>query len=525
MTFPPFARQALRRAERHRSELRRPLVGLVRRVRRWLSTILATGLVATLGSCGTVDEPQAVAANEARTNRPNVILIVVDDLGYGDIGAYDGDIPTPNIDAIARSGTRYTAAYSTAPICSPSRAGLLSGRFQGRFGFYFNLVGRETGMPSSETTLAEVAKQADYRTGMVGKWHVGEGAGIGPLDQGFDSFYGFMGGATSYFPDGTEGLITANTGPDHLITREKFPILDGRTVVRPTGNITDVFTDKALEFISSSRERPFFLYLAYNAPHTPLQATAEEVAPFADDPSPFSRVYKAMMATLDKNIGRLTDTLRSLGLDKNTIVIFVSDNGCPNYDRGACTNAPFSGWKAFPLEGGTRIPYIVNWPGHIEGGRVSDEPTSTLDIMPTIAAAIGRPAPAGSEGRNLLAATGPQADRPLFWRMGPNHWTRQGQWKLITINKAADTQDLSEITGKALTKDLDPHSSFGQWDMLFNLYRDPAEQYDVGPERQQIVERMTGEFEEWDRSNVPPVFPSRREFRTEMNGKKVQLIF
>jgi arylsulfatase A-like enzyme len=478
-----------------------------------------------LPGCTTVEEPQATKAADARAERPNVILIVADDLGYGDIGAYGGDIPTPNIDALARSGTRYTSAYSTAPICSPSRAGLLSGRFQGRFGFYFNLVGRETGMPASETTLAEVAREADYRTAMVGKWHVGEGAGLGPLDQGFESFYGFMGGATSYFPDGTEGLVTANTGPDHLITRAKFPILDGSRIVHPAGNLTDVFTDKALEFVSANRERPFFLYLAYNAPHTPLQATGEEVAPFADDPSPFSRVYKAMMATLDRNIGRLTASLRSLGLDRNTIVIFVSDNGCPNYDRGACSNAPFTGWKAFPLEGGTRVPYIVNWPGRVPAGRVSDAPTSTLDIMPTIAAAIGQPAPPGSEGRNLLAASDAKADRPLFWRMGPNHWMRQGQWKLISINKAADIQDLSEVTGKALTRDLDPHPALGQWNLLYDLYRDPKEQHDLSSDHQAIAEAMTREFEAWDRSNVPPAFPSRREFRTEMNGKKVQLIF
>jgi arylsulfatase A-like enzyme len=467
----------------------------------------------------------AAAAPNPRDDKPNIILIVADDLGYGDLGAYGGHIPTPNIDALARSGIRYDSAYATAPICSPSRAGLLSGRFQGRFGFYFNLVGRETGMPASETTIAEVAKQAGYRTALIGKWHVGEGPGLQPLDQGFDSFFGFLGGATSYFPDGTKGLVTADTGSDRLVTRARFPIMRGRTIVDPPGNITNVFTGEAVKFIAANRDQPFFLYLAYNAPHMPLEATAEDVKPFANDPSAYSRVYKAMMTTLDKGVGRVVDEVRSLGLEKNTIILFISDNGCPNYDRGACSNAPFSGWKAFPLEGGIRVPFILSAPGRVKAGQVSHQPISTLDIMPTIAAAVHRPAPAQSEGRNLLTAKLATADRKLYWRMGPNHWMRDGAWKLIVINKAATVQSLSDVTGKGLAEGVPPGSPLGQWQILFNLDRDIGEMHDVAAQHADIVSSLQRGYEVWNRKNIDPIFPSRREFRTEMAGKKVQLIF
>jgi len=490
---------------------------------RCLVTMLAT---AALVSCSTPARQTTALAPGPRAASPNIILIVADDLGYGDLSAYGGNIPTPHIDALARSGIRYSAAYATASICSPSRAGLLSGRFQGRFGFYFNLVGRETGMPNGETTIAEIAKQAGYRTAMVGKWHVGEGPGLEPLDQGFDSFFGFLGGATSYFPDGTPALVTADTGADKLVTRARFPILRGREVVKPPGNITDVFTDEAVRFIDSSREQPFFLYLAYNAPHMPFQATAEEVAPFAETPSLYSRVYQAMVATLDKGIGRVMEALRVRGLESNTIIFFISDNGCPNYTHGACSNAPYSGWKAFPLEGGIRVPFMVSALGRVRPGQVETRTVSTLDIMPTIAAVLGQEAPAKSEGQDLFASRGASAERALYWRMGPNQWARQGPWKLITINKAAEVQSLSEVVGKPLPNAvLSGVSPLGQWQLLFNLEVDPGETQDIAERHPAPVQLLKQGFTNWDEKNVAPIFPSRREFRTEMVDKKVQLIF
>ena len=494
--------------------------------RRALTTA-ATALAAiALGACAAPRERTAAPPPTAAADQPNIILIVADDLGRGDLSAYGSAIRTPHIDALARSGIRYEVAYSTAPICSPSRAGLLSGRFQGRFGFYYNLVGRDVGMPAGETTLAEVAKQANYQTAMIGKWHVGDGAGRHPLDQGFDSFFGFLGGATSYYPDGTKGLVTAFTGDDKAVTRARFPILRGRTIVDPPGNITDVFTDEAVKFIDASHDRPFFLYLAYNAPHMPLVATEEDVRPFADDPSPYSRVYKAMMTKLDSGVGRVVNAVHQHGLDRRTIVFFISDNGCPNYNRGACSNAPFAGWKAFPLEGGVRVPFILSAPGRVKGGQVEARPISTLDIMPTMASAMHRPAPPQSEGRNLLAPSTLSADRTLFWRMGPNHWARRGPWKLITINKAAEVQTLADVMGKPLP-DGTPNgiSPLGQWQMLFDIIRDRGEASDLSSRHPEAIADLERRFDRWDEKNIPPAFTSRREFRTEIDGKKVQLLF
>jgi arylsulfatase A-like enzyme len=494
--------------------------------RRALTTASTALAAIALGACATPRERAAATPPAAATDQPNIILIVADDLGHGDLSAYGGAIRTPNIDALARSGIRYDTAYSTAPICSPSRAGLLSGRFQGRFGFYYNLVGRDVGMPAEETTIAEVAKQANYQTAMIGKWHVGDGVGRHPLDQGFDSFFGFLGGATSYYPDGTKGLVTTDSGEGKLITRKRFPIMEGRETVNPPGNITDVFTDRAVKFVGSRHDRPFFLYLAYNAPHSPYAATTEDVQPFAKDPSPQSRIYKAMMTKLDQNVGRLMGALKAHGLDRRTIVFFISDNGCPNYAEGACSNAPFAGWKAFPLEGGVRVPFILSAPGRVKRGQVEARPISTLDIMPTMAAAMHRPAPPQSEGQNLLAPSALSADRTLFWRMGPNHWTRSGPWKLITINKAAEVQTLADVMGKPLPDGTQIGiSPLGQWQMLFDIVRDRGEANDLSSQHPEVVADLERRFDRWDEKNIPPAFTSRREFRTEIDGKKVQLIF
>lgn len=517
------------------------VIALGRGTGRALVRRLTTGTCLLFAGLGLQPSPLLISQAEAKVplaasrksvqsrmdEAPNIIVIVADDLGYRDLGAYGGKVRTPNIDALARSGIRYDTAYATAPTCSPSRAGLLSGRSQQRFGFYFNLTGREeaVGMPGSETTIAEVAKRANYRTAMVGKWHVGSASGGHPLDQGFDSFYGFMGGATRYYPDGATGLVDADAGADSLVTRAKFPIIDGHTIVTPQGNLTDVFTNQAVDFIRKNRQQPFFLYLAYNAPHMPLQATEDDVKPFAGLPV-FDQVYHAMMTTLDRDVGRVTGELRALGLSRKTIVIFVSDNGCPNYVRGACSNAPLSGYKAYPLEGGSRVPFILSAPGRVRAGQVEKRPISTLDIMPTIAGALQQPAPAESEGVNLLPTVRTNSDRALFWRMGPNYWVRQGPWKMIVINKADSVQDLKEVIGKPMATDVGvDESPLGQWKMLFNLDRDIGEKTDVSAQNPEVVARLEALYQQWNARNIDPAFTSRREFRTDMDGKKVQLIF
>jgi arylsulfatase A-like enzyme len=493
---------------------------------RFLSTISAVTLVAGgVSAPVTAAAPASPAAVKA-ARAPNVILIVADDLGFSDIGAYGGAIPTPNIDALAASGVRYDAAYSTAPICSPSRAGLLSGRAQTRFGFHFNVVQRQdVGMPGSETTIAELARSAHYRTGIVGKWHVGEGEGMHPLEQGFERFYGFLGGATAYYPDGTKGIVGLGTAEDKLITRARFPIMDGQREVKPKGNITDVFTTRAIDFVRANRRQPFFLYLAYNAPHTPLQATESDLKRFAGEGRVVDQLYRATITRLDDNVGRLLRELERLKLADNSIVLFVSDNGCPNYLNGACSNAPFSGFKAFPLDGGTHVPFIVRAPGRIAGGQVNRDAVSTLDVMPTIAEAARVPVPSGSEGHSLFGRG--EENRILLWRMGPNYWMRHGRWKLISINRSQTTQDVTEVAGKRRNEmhPIPSGSPDGQWKMLFDLAADPGEKNNLAAAHPEVVAKMEALYAAWDAGNKSPEFPSLRDYRTMINGEKVQLIF
>lgn len=491
-------------------------------MKRWIAAV-ATGFlgVACMG----------FAAPAKRTDtRPNVIVILADDLGYGDLGAYGGKvIPTPNIDALARSGVRYTDAYATAAVCAPSRAGLLTGRHQSRFGFEFNPVGRDeqTGVPVNETSIAQVMKSAGYTTSMIGKWHTGQAPGFHPLDRGFDSFFGFLGGAASYYADPAESAMQADTGADGAMNRTRFPVIRDHQIIDQKGYLTDVFTDEAGKFIAANRDKPFFLYLAYNAPHTPLQAPKAYTDRFADIASPHQRLYAAMVSSLDDNIGRLRQTLRDEGLERDTVVILLSDNGCPNYIRGACSNAPLAGYKAFPWEGGVRVPFMISAPGRLPAGVVSNREVSTLDIMPTLARLSDAPKPVGAEGQDLLGKPAPKgkaAERALFWRMGPNYAVRDGRWKLLVVNKSDTVQDMDNILGAPVPDGIKAEvSPLGQWVLLFDVAADPGEKHDLAARHPKVVARLSKAFSTWDKANIDPMFTSRRQFRSEVDGRKVQL--
>ena len=486
-----------------------------------LIVLIAAGLAS---ACATNAPPDAPSA-DAAPRRPNIVIILADDLGYGDLGAYGGRlVPTPHIDALARGGVRYAAGYTTAAVCAPSRAGLLSGRNQSRFGFEFNPVGRDEriGMPPGETTFAELARSAGYRTALFGKWHVGQAAGFHPLDQGFDQFVGLLGGATNYFPDGAEGISRAETGADRLTTRARFPLYRGRDLIDPPGDLTDLLTEEAVGFIRANRARPFLLYLAHLAPHTPLQAPQAAAARHAHIASPHQRIYAAMVEKLDSSVGRVVAELRARGLERDTVILFLSDNGCPNYVRGACSNAPLSGHKAFPWEGGLRVPFILAAPGRIAGGRIEQRPVSSLDILPTVAALAGVAAPAAAEGRNLLARA--TDGRSLFWRMGPNFAVRQGRWKLIVVNRSDRVDDLTNLLGAPVPDGIRAEvSPLGQWELLFDVEADPGEHRDLAARHPEVVARLRADFAAWNAANVEPIFTSRRQFRAEVNGRRVQL--
>jgi arylsulfatase A-like enzyme len=341
-----------------------------------------------LGSMG------LAVAGAATPPRPNLIIILTDDQGFGDVG-FNGckDIPTPNLDALARRGVQFTNGYVSYPVCSPSRAGLLTGRYEQRFGHERNPAfepdNRRSGLPLAETTLADALGKVGYRSGIIGKWHLGAHPDLHPLRRGFDEFYGMLGGGHRYLPE--ELTIKETRDAKNEAESYRLWIMRDQAPVRTTQYLTDEFSDEAVRFVARHKDRPFFLYLAYNAPHAPLQATDEYLSRFAGIADPRRRTYAAMVSAVDDGVGRLLEELRRQGLEENTLVFFLSDNGGPSADN-ASSNAPLRGNKSDPWEGGIRVPFAAQWPGHLPAGVKYDQPVLSLDIFATIAALAGAPA-------------------------------------------------------------------------------------------------------------------------------------
>ena len=366
--------------------------------------------------------------------RPNILLILSDDQGYADVGAQGcKDFATPHLDSIARNGVRLTNGYVSAPQCAPSRCGLLTGRYQQRFGYEYNNDAAGAGLPLTETTIADRLKGAGYATGIIGKWHLGKEEPFHPLNRGFTEFYGFLGGGHKYL------------APTSRAAKEREKDLwRNREPVQHTKYLTDMFGDEAVAFVDRHSKEPWFLYLAFNAPHVPNEATPEYLARVANITNDTRRVYAAKVTALDDNVGRVLAKLRETGQDGHTLIVFLSDNGAPlGHANGGC-NAPFSGQKGDTLEGGIRIPFFVQWKGVLPAAKVFDGPVISLDLAPTFLAAAGVPVPADAklDGVNILPALegqAPIASRPLFWRFNfpPNQEQffkmaiREDDWKLV----------------------------------------------------------------------------------------------
>jgi len=383
----------------------------------------------------------AGAALAPPARKPNIIFIVADDLGYGELGCQGNpEIDTPHIDSIARNGVRFTQGYVTAPVCCPSRAGFMTGRYQTRFGHEFNLIGRENlkpdaGLPLDEVTLGDCLKRAGYATGLIGKWHLGGSSRYHPLRRGFDEFYGFLHEGHFYIPPPYRGLITrlrVNEPPYD----DANPILRGEKPVEEREYLTDAFTREAVAFIDRHKERPFFLYLAYNAVHSPMQAKVSDVRRFQDSiHDEQRRVFAGMLAPMDAGVGAVLDRLRKYNLDRDTLVLFISDNGGPTAELTS-SNKPLRGGKGQLWEGGIRVPFLAQWPGTIPAGQVIEHPVCAMDVFPTAAAAAGAELPGKPlDGVNLLPlATGRSAKLPresLYWRYGMNVALRKGEWKIV----------------------------------------------------------------------------------------------
>lgn len=416
----------------------------------------------------------------AAADRPNILLIVGDDMGYADVGFHGcKDIPTPHLDALAAAGVRCTQGYVTGPYCSPTRAALLTGRQQNRFGHEYNPNGNN-GLPLTETTLPERLAKAGYVTGMVGKWHLGARPEQTPTRRGFTEFFGFLGGAHSYF----------NTGS----------ILRGTASVKEMDYTTDAFGREASAFVRAHKDKPWFLYLAFNAVHTPMDATDARLAKFASITDKKRRTYAAMMSALDDNVGRVRQALKESGQEERTLILFVSDNGGPTMNgttTNGSSNAPLRGSKRTTLEGGIRVPFLVAWPGQVKPA-VYESPVVQLDLHATALAAAGISVgpEAKLEGVDLLpyfaGATKSAPHDALYWRFGAQMAIRQGDWKLVRYDGNADTN-----TGKA-----QPVSTA----KLYDLSKDIHEDKDLAAEQPEKVKQLQARWDEWNRSNSKPLW-------------------
>ena len=376
--------------------------------------------------------------SEQRQKQPNIVLLFSDDAGYADFGFHGSKVmKTPNLDKLAAQGIKFSQAYVSDPTCGPSRAGLLTGKYQQRFGFEENNVpgymsknsaadGREMGIPLDEKTMGDYLKKQGYATAFYGKWHVGGADKFHPLKRGFDEFYGFRGGARSYFayskaPASELDLMERNFGE----------------MAEHEGYLTDVLADEAIDFIDRQvkEDKPFFTFLSFNAVHTPMDATPEDLAQFPQLTGK-RKTVAAMTLALDRASGKILDKLEALGIADNTIVVFTNDNGGPS-DRNASDNAPLSGTKSNHLEGGIRVPFLMKWPNHLPQGATYLNPISLLDLLPTFYAAAGGNAKAieNIDGVDLMPfLTSKTDDRPheiLYWKKEVRATIRVGDWKMM----------------------------------------------------------------------------------------------
>lgn len=465
--------------------------------------------IASLAACTaendmTVQSTQTAATNVApmKLDRPpNIIVILTDDQGYADVG-FNGstEIPTPNIDRIAYEGVRFDQGYVSFPVCGPSRAGLLTGRYQSRFGYDLNASENprdpNAGLPLSENTIADVLKPAGYTSAIIGKWHMGNHPNFHPFERGFDEFYGFTNGGHNYFLDRLRPIPIdeAKNGGELYQTW----LMVGREQVETSGYLTDWLSDKAVDFVERRKDEPFFLYLAYNAPHVPMQATQKYLDRFAHIEDERRRTYAAMISAVDDGVGDLLNKVDELGLAEDTIVFFLSDNGGPQ-QRAAngSINLPLRGGKGHLYEGGIRVPFAMRWTGRIPAGMDYPHPVIALDIMATATAVNGITPPATSalDGANLVPfLAGNMGNRmphqQLFWRYPKN------------------TRDNAQIGRRAAVEGSDKFVQYQRNRMLFDLEQDIGEQNNLRRSNPKRLSEIEEAWQDWnaqmaDESAIP----------------------
>ncbi|MBL9116512.1 MAG: sulfatase [Verrucomicrobiaceae bacterium] len=442
-----------------------------------------------------------VAVSLTAAERPNVLIIVADDLGYNDVGFNGGkDIATPHLDKLAARSVRCTNGYVSHPFCSPTRAGLLTGRYQHRFGHENNPAwlpqSTKDGLPIDQITLPQLLKRAGYATGHVGKWHLGAHPQFHPMKRGFDESFAALGGGHLYFADGKGG------------EEYKIPLNRNGVDEPQRGYLTDQFGDEAAAYVQRHADgKPWMLYLAFNAPHTPLQAPENWLAKFADITDKNRRTYAAMVACMDDNIGKVLSALETTKQSENTLVTFVSDNGGPHLARKGngmtdfADNSPLRGCKGDVYDGGIRVPFLVSWPAKLKPS-VYSQPVIALDFFATsVSVASGEmPTDRAMDGVNLIPyLAGEKNEAPhkiLFWRSGGLnglHGARMGDWKYVAA------------AGKA------PE--------LYDLASDIGETKNLASEKPDVLKKLQDAVAEWEKGTVPPVFDGAKQGKPKTKKK------
>jgi arylsulfatase A-like enzyme len=456
---------------------------------------------------------------------PNIVLLVADDLGYGELGCQGNpEIPTPHIDSLAEHGVRFTQGYVTAAFCSASRAGLMTGRYQTRFGYEFNPIGSQNedpdaGLPVSEITIADVLVNSGYVTGMFGKWHLGGTAKYNPIRRGFDEFFGFL-HEGHYFvpqpytestttwlrrkvlPGGGEGRWVSedqrliytthmgNTEPDYDADN---PIYKDGQPVEEDEYLTDAFTREAVSFIDRHADKPFFLYVPYNAVHSPMQGADPYMKKFSHIEDLQRRIFAAMLSNLDDSVGSILNKLRKEGLEENTLIFFISDNGGPTRELTS-SNLPLRDGKGSVYEGGTRVPFLAQWKGTLPAGKVYKNPVISLDIFATAAAIADAELDSRKQidGVNLIPfLTGDNKGRPhetLFWRIDRKTAIRIGDWKLLRNPSRGQGDD---------------------WE-LYNLANDVSESNNLAQSEPRKFKEMLAAWKSMNGEMIDPVWSPRR---------------
>ncbi|MEQ9422857.1 MAG: sulfatase-like hydrolase/transferase [Cyclobacteriaceae bacterium] len=477
--------------------------------------------------------------------RPNIIIMMADDLGKGEVSIYGHSrVPTPNIDAIGNDGVTFTEGYITSPICSPSRAGLLTGRYQQRFGFevqphdryprnmleflgfkYFvdtngwNLPDLDEvaypdqenidkqGLPPSEITIAELLKPLGYKTGLIGKWHLGYGDHSVPHTRGFDYSYSFY-EAFTWYVDDVEKPEVKSIHHDLFIDPyiwDKKRI--GTCAIRRNGDeiieeeyLKDKFANEAVDFIERNKDQPFLLYVPFNAPHTPFQVTKKYYDRFPEVEDENKRIYYAMISAMDDAVGAIHQKIKDEGLEENTMIFFLSDNGGATYTK-ATINEPLKGGKMSDFEGGLNVPFLMKWKGRIEEGKVYEHPVSSVDVLSTSIAPLGIDLPNDRvyDGVNLVEFVKSDslgsAHESIYWRAEYNRVIRKGDWKLV----------MNDLSG---------------YELLYNLKSDKEEQQNVFDSYPDVVTNLKRDYENWASQLAKPLWPMIMDYTYEIDGEE-----